>query len=298
MQLLARKAKTVDPDTMELCRSMVDEFPHLAKERVYEEFYKLLVKAPRPSSGLEFLRESGWIKWFPELEALIGCPQNPEYHPEGDVWQHTLNVVDNAAQVRRQLSDEDRAGFMFGALCHDLGKPETTDRDTFTAYAHDTKGEDKAVSFMERITNSKKLLEVVPLLTVSHMQPHFLSKEDKEGNPLTGPKAWKKLYNKLNGRLDMLGWLSRADWAGSVKFGERSASDVFHQDHRTSGYCFTWFNRLEAEGPEIKPILMGRDLIAAGMKPGPEFKECLSKAYEAQMDGVEDKIELLEIALG
>ena len=89
MQLLARKAKTVDAETMRLIRSMADTFPELAAERVHEEWRKLLLKAERPSVGLEFLRESGWIKWFPELEALIGCGQHPEWHPEGDVWIHS-----------------------------------------------------------------------------------------------------------------------------------------------------------------------------------------------------------------
>jgi len=129
MQLLARKCPHghVDPSTMNLIRGMVDSFPHLAKERVWEEFKKLLMKAERPSVGLEFLRDSGWIVHFPELADLIGCEQHPEWHPEGDVWIHSMHTVDSAAWVRdnADLPEGWAEAFMVGTLCHDVGKPST-----------------------------------------------------------------------------------------------------------------------------------------------------------------------------
>ena len=90
MQILPRKGRIVDANTIELCKTMINEFDLLPKERVFEEFKKLLLKAKMPSLGLQFLKDCGWIIHFPELEALIGCKQHPKWHPEGDVWAHTL----------------------------------------------------------------------------------------------------------------------------------------------------------------------------------------------------------------
>lgn len=296
MQLSARKAPVVESETMEACREMVDEFPNLVRERVYEEFFKLLAKAPKPSIGLTFLKESGWIKWFPELEALVGCPQNSEWHPEGDVWKHTLNVVDSAAKLRDKVAEEDRVAYMFAALTHDLGKPITTDPEKLTAHGHDSKGEDLVIQFMERLTNNKKLLKVVPLLTTNHMQPYMLSREDENGKCLAGDKAWKKLFNKMNGHFLTLGWLSRADWGGSCVNGERNVLEP-QVRHLPTEYVFKWAEELEEQGDQVQPILQGRDLIEAGVKPGPAMGTKLDKAYEAQLGGETDKQALLEIAL-
>jgi tRNA nucleotidyltransferase (CCA-adding enzyme) len=297
MQLSARKAKNVLHETLTACRTMVDEFPNLARERVYEEFYKLLMKAPKPSIGLEFLRLSGWIKWFPELEALVGCPQHPEWHPEGDVWVHTCNVVDCAAILRdKVVKEEDRVAFMFSALCHDMGKPSCTDPATFKAIGHDSKGEEIVIQFMERLTNNKKLLKTVALLSANHMQPYFLSREKEDGTPLASDKAWKKLFNKMNGHFMTLGWLARADWAGSAIYGFRDVLNPAVR-HAPMEYLSKWNTELAQQGEEIPKIVQGQDLIAAGLKPGVHFGERINKAYEAQLGGETNKDVLLEIAL-
>ena len=123
-----------------LREKMTDEFYELPAERVFSEWEKLLLKADKPSMGLQFLRDCGWLKHFPELNDLIGCPQNPIWHPEGDVWVHTCMVIDQAAKLRDQLPNSDwRLAFMFGALLHDVGKPSTTTPD-LRAYGHDAAG--------------------------------------------------------------------------------------------------------------------------------------------------------------
>src|SRR5262249_40362513 len=124
VQFAARFDFAIEPATRELCRSIpLDDLP---AERVWGEIAKLLL-APRPSVGLSASMDLGVVaKLFPELEALSGCPQEPEWHPEGDVWVHTLQVVDCA---RKRIDDLPRAqqiAVMLGALCHDLGKPATT----------------------------------------------------------------------------------------------------------------------------------------------------------------------------
>lgn len=266
MQLLPRKGKNVDPNTIELCRSIKDTFTHLPKERVFEEFVKLLLKAKKPSMGLQFLRDCGWIEHFPALNDLIGCEQNPEWHPEGDVWNHTLMVVDNAAALRHNISEELRLAFMFGALLHDVGKPSTTD-EQLRSPGHDEAGVEIAKNFLMQMTNSTHLLNVVPDLVKFHMRPGQLTNANAKDS------AWKRLHIKC--RLDVLGWLSKADSAGRTG---RSITD----NHPPSEKCFKFFNEFPTE---IEPLVMGRDLLEMGMKPGPKFGKILKVAFEMQLDG-------------
>ena len=297
MQLLARKAKTVNVGTMQLIRSMVDTFPELAAERVHEEWRKLLLKAERPSVGLEFLRESGWLVHFPELQALIGCEQHPEWHPEGDVWVHSCHTVDSAAWVRDQgvLPDDWVEPFMFGTMCHDLGKPDVTitpemvandeapKERLWTAWGHDQAGMPHGESFLRRMTNNKKLIEKTTTIIGEHMQPFNLWQGKSKMS------AYKRLHNRL--RLDVLGWVCRCDSCGGpdVSIGDPDL------EHETSTACWDRFSEI---GPEpVKAILMGRHLIGAGVKPGPTFKVRLDAAYEQQIEGVEDIDTLLQVAL-
>lgn len=302
MQLLARKCGhngRVDAHTMNLIRGMVDSFPHLAKERVHEEFRKLVMKSPRPSVGLEFLRDSGWIVHFPELNNLIGCEQHPEWHPEGDVWVHSLHTVDSAAWVRdnANLPEGWEEAFMFGTLCHDVGKPSTTvtprmvaegempKERLFTAWGHDRAGMPIVESFLRRMTNNKSLIEKTTSIVGEHMQPFNLM----QGEAKT--PAWKRLHNRI--RLDVLGWMCKCDSCGSpfVNIGDPDF------EHQTSQLCFDHFSGLGAD--PVAPILMGRHLIGAGVKPGRHFKAMLDRAFEAQIEddtlGVD---ELLAIAIG
>jgi len=268
MQLLPRKGKVVDPHTLELCRGMVGEFKHLPKERIFEEWYKLLMMSDKPSLGLTFLKDSGWIIHFPELMNLIGCPQNPLWHPEGSVWNHTLMVLDNAAKLRHMVPEELRLAYMFGALLHDIGKPSTTLAD-LTAHGHDEAGVPLTLTFMKRITNDKGLLDLVPKIVKYHMRPGQLHRSEAKLS------AWKRLHCKL--RLDLLGYISKADSAG------RPNRDVLNDNHEPSKICFDLHESL---GVEIEPLVKGRDLIALGMEPGPHFGTILRGCMEMQLEGM------------
>ncbi len=283
MQLLPRKGKVVDSATMELCRSMADEFPTISMERIFTEFEKLLLKADKPSLGLEFLRDCGWIKWFPELKDLIDCPQHPEWHPEGDVWVHTLLAVDEAAKIRHHVEEDWRLPFMFGVLLHDIGKPATTDRSTFTAYGHDTIGEPLAAQFLQRMTNNKLLIDRVRSIVKLHMQPGNLTRQE------ASKAAWKRLSNKL--RLDVLGWQSFADKKATLSKSTKSNTK------KPSDMCFTYFEEFGAA--PIAPILKGQHLIELGHKPGPEMGKRLKQAYDFQIENdVKDLDSLIEYVKG
>lgn len=280
MQLLPRKGKTVDPETVELCKSIQDEFGSLPKERVFKEFSKLLLKADKPSLGLQFLKECEWLKHFPELYNLIGCPQHPKWHPEGDVWNHTMLVIDNAAVLRSSLPDSLKLTYMFGTLLHDIGKPSTTTPE-LTSYGHDDEGAKMVPVFMCRLTNEMKLIEDVTSIVKLHMIPGQLTvgKSSKS--------AWRRLHNKF--RLDVLGFQSKADSAG------RTGMSIL-DEHKPSELCFQYFEEfgISETGPNIKPLVQGRDIIKLGLSPSSLFGKLLAEAYEMQLEGME-KEQIIEI---
>lgn len=270
MQLLPRKGKVVDPSTVALCKGMVDEFATLPKERVFEEFNKLLLKAEKPSMGLEFLKDSGWLCHFPELGALVGCSQNPEWHPEGDVWEHTKLTVDAAAQLKKQLPEEWQLAYMYGALLHDVGKPSTTSQD-LTAYGHDSAGVPLAKAFMERLCNNTALIGRVVKVVKVHMRPGQLH---AGGAKLP---AWKRLHNEL--RLDVCAAMSRAD--SLSRYGDITLP---HPPSEKAMELFREFGE-----SQIPMALQGRHLVAKGMKPGKAIGDVLREAYAIQIDqGIED----------
>lgn len=305
MQLLARKASVVDARTMELIRGMSSSFNELPKERVFEEFRKLLVKAPKPSVGFEFLRESGWIAHFPELVALIGCPQREEWHPEGDVWTHSLLASNAASQILHTIREDHREAFAFGVFLHDVGKPSTTitpemmakqdprikdlaERNgkqpedlLLTSYGHDEEGMDPAENFLRRMTDSKKTISIVRGIVGLHMQPWNL----KAGN--AGKGAFAKLHRKMTeagGDLRLIGRVCQCDsCATGPDWKIRSlASGTPNWEHETSQQILNFADEFDNEPAAIQPKVLGRDLLALGMKPGPMLGKTLKRALEMQ----------------
>lgn len=302
MQLLARKAKSVDPATMTLIRGMADSFPELPKERLFEEFRKLFLKAHRPSVGLEFLRDSGWMAHFPELEALVGCPQRPEWHPEGDVWTHSLLAADAAAEVRHLIPEDQREAFVFGVFLHDIGKPLTTitpemmeARDPrvleaatragrpaedmlLTAHGHDKAGENPAETFMRRLTDSVKTVRLTRAIVGLHMQPWNLRSNE------AGKGAYARLHRKMveaGGDLTLIGRMCQCD-SCATGFGKSLAGGEPDWEHETSRRLFDFASEFEDDTSAVEPKVRGRDLIAAGLKPGPTFGKLLRAALDLQ----------------
>ena len=286
MQLLARKLEAVEPGTLLLCRKLVSHHYVLPKERLFGEWRKLLMLADRPSTGLEFLKHSWWIYHYPELKDLILLPQHPDWHPEGDVWDHTLWVVDAAAKVRDRIPEEWREAFMFGMLLHDVGKAGTTDIDGFTAYGHPEAGEEGAAAFMGRLTDDKELTARVVAIVKYHLRPF----NNTSSNAKTS--GWRRLHNKM--RLDILGWVSLCDWSG------RPGRDPLDPgEHKPSAACWEAYEKFGNTPEPLPAKLMGRHLIEAGHEPGPNFGPMLAAAYDAQMEDDDLTIaQLLGVAEG
>ncbi|MBP5319823.1 MAG: polynucleotide adenylyltransferase, partial [Kiritimatiellae bacterium] len=176
MQFIARFDLTPAPEAIAVCRAM--EMEGLPPERLFEEWAKLLTKGIQIGKGLAFLRETEWVRFFPELARLIGCGQDPGWHPEGDVWNHTCLALDAFARERTGIREEDLIVGL-AVLCHDFGKPATTavGRDgKVHAYGHDERGVEPTLAFLRRLTNEERILREVPPLVQCHMQPFALWK--------------------------------------------------------------------------------------------------------------------------
>ena len=275
MQFIARFDLRPAPETIEICRAMTIE--GLPPERLFEEWAKLLTKGVQIGRGLEFLRETGWVRYFPELERLIGCKQDPEWHPEGDVWEHTKLCLD--AFARRRLGDRDEDLIVgLAVTCHDFGKPATTRFDPkkgrIRSLGHDVEGREPTLSFLRRLTNEERLLKEVPPLVKNHMRPYAMWASQAKDS------AIRRLARDVV-RIDRLIRVARADEEGHP--GGQTLDGSGSED-------LVWLanaaERLRIADAAPKPILMGRHLIELGYKPSAQFKLWLDACFEAQLDGV------------
>lgn len=272
MQFAARFALQIAPETISLCRQI--PWDGLPRERVFAEWEKLLVKGKEPSRGLLFLQECGWIRYFPELEALINCPQDPQWHPEGDVWTHTLHCLDAFARERLNDSREDLIVGL-AVLCHDLGKPATTFTDEngrIRSPGHDKVGVTPAKKFLERLTNETAIFQEVLPLVEHHMKPADLYRAQ------AGDGAIRRLASQVN-RLDRLIRVVSADMQGSPPKV---------RDRTPCRWLLEQAEALAVKDARPRPILHGRHLIKLGAKPGRHFSPILEAAFDAQLEGAFD----------
>ena len=168
IQFAARFDLTCDPKLLDLCTEMIAKgaLEELPKERIFEELKKLFLLSPKPSIGMELLREMGALPFFAPLDAFEHTPQDPTSHPEGNVWNHTLMALDVMASLRTGDSKRDLTR-MFAMLLHDCAKPITTviDNGKITAPGHAKTGVEVAKNFLEKITDEHALREdVLPLI--------------------------------------------------------------------------------------------------------------------------------------
>lgn len=270
MQFVARFGLDADRETIELCRQLspID----LPAERLWEEWKKLILKGQSISAGLNFLKDCGWLQYFPELEALVGCDQEPKWHPEGDVWKHTLHCLDAYAAHR---IDDEWEDLIVGlaVLCHDFGKPDTSYIDEarrIRSPRHDVEGVPVAKAFLERLTRQKKIFDEVLPLVEQHMRPLALYRDG------AGDSAIRRLAARVK-RVDRLCRVAHADKNGRPP--------IPPDDFPEGRWLLERAEALAIQDNAPKPILLGRHLIEFDIRPGPSFGKILDRAYEAQLDG-------------
>jgi tRNA nucleotidyltransferase (CCA-adding enzyme) len=276
-QFAARFGFAVAPETVNLCRGLT--LRHLPRERIEGELQKALLKADRPSVFFEVLRTMHQLhEWFPELEALVNIPQDPVHHPEGDVWTHTMLVLDEAAKYRTESAQP--MMLMLAALTHDFGKAVCTEEidGRIHAYGHEAAGLPLAEAFLRRITGETRLIRGVLNLVELHMRP----------NVAAAVRAPVKSTNKLFDQAldpDALLALAAADRMGRERPAAEAGAEAFLQE-RLAVYRHTM----------AQPCVMGRDLTAAGLRPGPDFAEILAHAHKLHLAGI-DKASALKQTL-
>ena len=325
VQFAARFGFNVAEETAALCKKMVAEgmLDELPKERVYAEWKKLLLKADKPSIGLELMREWGITeRYFPELHALIGVPQDAKWHPEGDVWVHTMMVVDEMARelkMKREKGkgeEKESLKLLFAALCHDFGKPLTTtieyedgtvqkwneinksvSSETHTTIPHSSFLIPHSNTRIRALRHEKAGLEptrnFLYRLTNEHdfidsilpLVEHHLKPSQFYGQ---GAKdgAIRRLATKVN--IEELVLVAKADFLG------RTTPEAKRGEYPAGEWLLEKAHKLSVRTEPLKPLVQGRDLIALGLQPSPKFKTMLDDLYTMQLDG---KIETKEAAI-
>jgi tRNA nucleotidyltransferase (CCA-adding enzyme) len=273
VQFAARFEFALDEQTAALCRDLpLDDLP---AERIWGEIEKLLLQAARPSIGFRLALDLGVIRQvLPDLLPLVGCEQEPEWHPEGDVWTHTLMVIDKARELNGELDRARLTTVMLGAVCHDLGKPPTTAfiDGRIRSLDHEQAGVEPTLSLLDRLhihtIDGFDVRTQVLGLVAHHLKPGAFRKAANVGDG-----AFRRLAQKVD--LELLARLARADCLGRTGNFDCSAMDWFIERARALG--------VEHRPPA--PLVLGRHLLALGLQPGPRVGEILRQVYEKQLDG-------------
>jgi tRNA nucleotidyltransferase (CCA-adding enzyme) len=274
VQFAARFELTIDPATADVCRSLpLDDLP---AERIWGEFEKLLLGAERPSIGLALAWELGVIhKLLPELVPLADTPQDPEWHPEGDVWTHTLMVVDEARRRIDDLEHGPAVAMMLAALLHDIGKPQTTvvANGRIRSPGHEEAGVEPATRVLDRLNvwtiDGYDVRRSVLGLVAQHLKPSAFRKAP---TPVSDG-AFRRLAQKVD--LELLARFAKADCHGRAGTFDCSDMDWFLERARSLG----------VEHAPPAPLVMGRHLLELGVRPGPGMGAILKALYERQLDG-------------
>jgi tRNA nucleotidyltransferase (CCA-adding enzyme) len=276
MQFVSRFNLTPAPGTIALCRKIKSTYGELAGERVREEWFKWASKSTIPSAGLYFLLVTEWIEHFPEIHALTSTPQDPEWHPEGNVFTHTAHCCDAMARLEgwQNADRESQIVYLLATLAHDVGKPSTTQqviregRTRIISPRHDEEGGPIAARFLERIHAPRAIQERVIPLVVHHLA-HLQTITDR---------SVRRLAKRLEPEnIDGLCLVMTADHMGRPPKPATVPEGVIALRAKAA--------ELQVQVKPPSPILMGRHLIALGLHPDPQFKAILDEAYQAQLEG-------------
>jgi len=327
VQFAARFGFNVAQETARLCQKMVGKgmLEELPKERIFEEWKKLLLKAPKPSVGFELMREWGITnRYFPELHALIGCPQDPKWHPEGDVWIHTMMSIDamqrlirdeSAFSVQRSVlrDEKQKLKLLFAVLCHDFGKPLTTTIEF----------ENGEIVCWQEYNKNKSISKEMHTNTIHYslFTIHSAKRIRAIGHEKAGIEPTRTFLYRLTNEHDFIetilplvehhlkpsqfyaqrakdGAIRRLATKVNIKElvlvaaadhfgrGELKAQGAGSMEYPAGEWLILRAEELQVKEEPLKPLIQGRDLIALGMKPSPHFKEILEDVYQKQMDGL------------
>jgi tRNA nucleotidyltransferase (CCA-adding enzyme) len=261
----------VAPDTIHAAQAVRQRASTLTLERVWLEWQQWALRSHNPRAGLQALHQCGWLDYYPMLGALVDCPQDPIYHPEGDVWQHTLWVCNAAVGQSYDLDDEQRLIVMLAALCHDLGKPTTTSRNEagrIVSPGHAEAGDAPTRAFLALINAPERYFAPVTALVREHMA-------GVSGQP--SPRMVRRLAQRLApATIDLWGRITGADGGGRPPLPAVNSGTA----------CVALAQSLGVVTGKPVALIRGEDVMRLGVPQGPQIGDLLQRAYDAQLDGV------------
>ncbi len=291
-QFVARMNLKVEPESFRLMEEMVQrgQLDMLSVERIAEEWKKLLLKSPRPSVGIELMRDLGIIERdYPELHGLIACPQEHEWHPEGDVWIHTMMVVDAAAKIVKRLGSSititEALSILVGALCHDLGKPSTTklEEGRVRSRGHEEAGVEPTRALLKRIPFSNEIENAAAVIAAQHLKIGVFYRELEIGRITQA--AYLNIIRKLLIKIHPVSW--RVLLAGSeADFRGRALPGVATDPYLAGEYFAEMITRFKLDTIGKAPLLQGRDLIALGIRPGKGMGAVIRRVESLRDEGI------------
>jgi len=277
MQFASRFEYEIDEATVGLCRGI--DLSDLPSERIWAEVEKWLLQSRRPSIGWWAARTLGIVeKLWPECQSLIDCQQEPEWHPEGDVWIHSGMVLDEARKLIDDLPYAKKVTVMLGALCHDFGKPPTTQFEDgrIRSKGHEEAGVRPTEEFLDRLNiytlDGYDVRHQVKALVQYHLSPGHFYKVHERGETVSDG-AFRRLAQKVEP--DLLYRVARADCLGRAGDFKPDAMEWFIARAR----------ELAVVEKPPEPILKGRHVLALGLQPGPRVGQVTKAVYELQLDG-------------
>lgn len=269
MQFIGRFDLGIDEKTVALCRGL--DPTAISAERIFDEFRKLIRFGINIGRGLGLLETIDWLKFFPELDVLSRCQQDPIYHPEGSVWNHIRFALDAFARDR-PTDLWDRLVVGFAVLCHDFGKPKCTHWNAvgrLSSRGHEEAGLEPAKNFLTRLRAPKKLVEEVLPLIRFHMLPRYFDRREQKSNRFV-----LQLANSV-GRIDRLVLVAKADAGGRPPL----TPDCKNEDK-----LLERARKLNIDRCRPMPLISGRDLVAMKLRPSPRFGTILRQMFEAQLE--------------
>lgn len=266
VRFAARYDLEIEPETAAAIRTCAPYLSDISAERVADELIKIMT-GPNPGRAMRMMSELGlWAEVIPEIEAMHGCEQPANFHPEGDVFVHTALVLD---AIRASWPGEPPPELALAALLHDVGKPPTFEvgEDRIRFPEHQSVGANMADAIGQRLKLSGKMRDEISELVANHMR--FMDVQ----------RMGRSTLRRFLGREDFEFHLAlhKADCLGS------------HNKLDNYEFCIAMRRRIAEEDREQalipKPLVNGDDLIAMGLKPGPQFSKLLNEVHERQLEG-------------
>ena len=270
-QFASRFNFKVAPETVELCKDIVGEFHTISKERIWVEFQKWAEKGIAPENGILFLVDCGWITCFPLLNKIIGVKQSPIWHPEGDVFQHTIECLKAIRRVDPNLNGDRKIILTLAILCHDLGKITHTQFHAdgkINSYGHEKASGPLSREFLHSIDCPHWIIDQVVPLVENHMLQH--------GNISESVLRRAAVRVHPSNLIDLC-FLMECDKRGRPPLPDERPEKI--------QVALDLIVKLDIGIEKPKQILQGRHLIERGIKPGKDMGNILKVAYEAQLDG-------------